>query len=121
MKTMSVMLTLLGMIPMISLTASAATITVSNWSDLKKQVKNASKDTTIILSNDITTNEHDNRVIADKKKNVTVDLNGHSIKKDNGTKCYKDGHIFEIQGDSTFTLTDSVGGGKNTCTIFMCC
>ena len=85
MKTMSVLLTLvmlLGMIPVISLTASAATIAVSNWSDLKKQVKNASNNTTIILSNDITTNELDNRVIADKKKNVTVDLNGHSIKKD---------------------------------------
>lgn len=93
-------------------TASAATYMVRSWSELKNQVKNASDGTKLILGADITTDELDNRVIADKKKNVTVDLFGHSIKKKNGSNCYKNGHIFEIQGYSDFTITDTWGGGS---------
>ena len=95
-----------------ALKASAGMYMVFKWSALKDEVKNASSGTTIYLGKDITTDELDNRIVANKKTNLTIDLYGHSIKKENGSKCYKDGHILEVMGNSTVTLTDSIGGGS---------
>ena len=92
--------------------AYAAMYIAMSWSDLKSQAENAPAGTTIYIGSDITTDELDNRIVVNKKKNLTVDLFGHSIKKNNGSSFYKNGHIFEIQGDSTFTLKDSMGGGS---------
>ncbi len=92
--------------------AHAATYLVLSWSDLKSQVEKASSGTTLWIAKDIITDELDNRIVVNKKKNLTVDLCGHSIKKNDGSSFYKNGHIFEIQGDSTFTLKDTLGGGS---------
>ena len=91
-------------------------IYVNDWGSLKNRVKNASKGDYICLSNDILTSDLSDRVKADGK-NITIDLRGHSIRKSDASSYHKDGHIFEIQGNSNFTLTDTVGGGiiENGC------
>ena len=101
----------ISLTPGVKAETSNITTRVANWSSLKNAVKNASKNEKIIIDQDIITDELDNRVVSDKKT-ITVDLNGHSIKKQEGTSYYKNGHIFEIQGNSNFTLIDSVGGGS---------
>ena len=89
-----------------------ASQTVSNWDELKNTAKNASKKgETIVLSGDILTNNTDERVIIDGKKNLVIDLNGHKIEKKENNDYKKNGHIFEIQGDSVVTIKDSIGGG----------
>lgn len=93
-----------------SLKAYAATYVARDWSELKNQINKADS-TTIWIANDIITDELDNRVIIDQKKDLTIDLLGHSITKNNGSSTYTDGHIFEIMGDSTVTLTDSRNEG----------
>ncbi len=84
---------------------------IQSWSDLKNTVKNASKGSTIILNNDIITDDLSDRVVIDKK-NITIDLNGYDLKKVVNYESYKNGHIFEIQGDSNVTITDSYGGSE---------
>ena len=85
---------------------------VSNWNDLKDMADDASNNDTIILSNDINTDEFDDRIVINKVKNLTIELNGYSIIKQENDEYDSDGHIIEISGSSTVTLKDSFGGGS---------
>ena len=80
---------------------------VSSWEELKNTVKSASKDAAIILDADVTSSdEGSDRIKIDKKKNLTIDLNGHKVSRARTSKA-KDGHVFEIQGDSTVSFVNS--------------
>ena len=80
---------------------------VSTWDALKDGVKKASDGQVFILDADITSSgSGSDRIKIDGKDNITIDLNGHTVNR-NRTKSSEDGHAFEIQGDSTVTITNT--------------
>ena len=90
---------------------------IVTWNALKDGVKKASDGQVFILDNDIrSSGDSSDRIKIDGKHNITIDLNGHNVDR-NRTKASSDGHAFEIQGDSTVTLTNTsdspacIGGG----------
>lgn len=81
---------------------------IADWNALKSAVKNAKNGDTITLGADVTSGGGgDDRIKIDGKE-ITIDLNGHSINR-NRTKSSSNGHAIEVQGKSTVTITNSSG------------
>ena len=88
-------------------------ILASGWPALRSEIKNASNKSTITLTQDYGASKKDDRFLVEGGKTITIDLAGHTLNR-NLTSSDEDGHIFEVKGNSTLILTDSVGGGKLT-------
>lgn len=79
---------------------------VATWDALKDAVKKASEGQVFVLDDNITSGGGGSDRIKIDGKNLTIDFNGYSVNR-NRSKADSDGHAFEIQGDSTVTLTNS--------------
>ena len=90
--------------------AAGSTVTVTDWDGLQKAVKNASSGQTIQLGANITCKQNGGDRIKVDGKTITLDLNGYTLNR-NRTKSDSDGHVIEVKGKSTLTITDSRGGG----------
>ncbi len=106
-------LSLLGVLP-----ASAATQTVTNWSDLRSAFSNAAigQTTTIVLANDISTTTSAtsfltvNTSASTTGAAIVLDLNGHHLTVPANTDGSYPPAIGVYKG-SSLTIQDSVGGG----------
>ena len=86
---------------------------VSTWDDLKSAVKNATNEETIVVTENLNaTDGGSDRLVIDKKT-LTIDLNGHTIRRNRGSSS-SNGHVIEIQGNSTVTVKST--GGRATLT-----
>ena len=79
-------------------------IHVSTWDGLKDAIDDADDGETIVLDADIISDGgKSNRIKINKKKNLTIDLDGHTVNR-NRDSSSSDGHAFEISGSSTVTI-----------------
>lgn len=51
--------------------------------------------------------EHDSQLILATQKNLTIDLNGHYIKRTRDKKQINNGSVFRVEKDATLTIMDS--------------
>ena len=76
----------------------------SNWSDLVDLIKNHEGEDPLVLTQDYAAAPKDDRLQI--KKNITIDLNGHTINR-NRQDSDGDGHVFEVFEGYTLTIKDS--------------
>ena len=79
---------------------------VGTWSALKDAVKSASEGQVFVLDADIVSGGGGSDRIKIDGKNLTIDLNGFSVNR-NREKSDTNGHVFEIQGNSSVAITNS--------------
>ena len=65
---------------------------------------NSTDEVKLIIGNDW---EHDNQLTIGEGKRLTLDLNGHYIKRTRNKKQISDGSVFLVKKDATFTVMDS--------------
>ena len=92
----------------VDLTATAD-VWVSDWKGLQNAINSAKDGQVIGLSRSISANG-EGRIKVDGGKNVTLELNGHSLNRGR-TSSDGDGHVIEVKGKSTLTITDAIGTG----------
>ena len=121
-KALSLLLTLcmvLGLLPGMTLTASAAgTTEVSTWSDLQNAFNSGGE---IQLTTDITAGNNDSALEVPSGKTVTLDLNGHTINRslaspadDTYESANKKGNAIIVNGTLTVDDTSENKQGKIT-------
>ena len=92
----------------------SADVYVSSWTELKDYINNNShNNTTIALSQDITSSGGDSDMITVSNKNFTIDLCGHTVNRKRSSSN-TDGHAIWATGTSNLTVRDSYGGGVIT-------
>ena len=84
-----------------------------DWESLQGAINGASDGATITLGNDVFGGSTVKALHVASGKNVTIDLNGHTIDRGlAGGDAMKDGCV--IKNEGTLTIKDSEGGGKIT-------
>ena len=78
----------------------------SDWSTIKERIENAKSGETIPLDKDYGAKPSDDRIKIDGDKNITVDLKGFTLNRNRASET-DDGHVLEVFGGSTLTITDS--------------
>ena len=111
--TMVMVLSMFAGIPFTASAEGGTTVTASDWSELQDAVNKASSGQVIKLGADITCEKNGGDRIKVDGKTITIDLNGHTLNR-NRDKSHGDGHVIEVKGKSTLTITDSKGGGVIT-------
>lgn len=97
-----------------SVTADAsgeACVITSEWLKLQRRIYDEEDGTTISLVSDWNAAAEDTTLTIPEGKTVTIDLNGHKIKRN--LEAYKqNGEVFTVYG--TLNIVDNVGGGVIT-------
>ena len=87
-------------------------VEVSSWDQLQTAIKNSSENQVILVKNDLDGKNKD-WLNVPSGKNVTVELNGHTIDRNRQSKD-ADGHVFWVRGGAHLTITDAAGTGVIT-------
>ncbi len=106
----------------IKVSASAPT----GWEKIKDDIERADSGTTITLTEDITAENGDAALLIEDNKNITIDLNGHTLDRnlseptaDGYVICVKDGAELTVK-DSSQSGTGVITGGNNSNEIWKC-
>ena len=93
---------------------------VKSWGKLQDAIDNASFRQIIVLDKDISSGSK-TRIMVEDGKNVIIDLNGHTMKRETTTDYMKkhgyrtNGHAIQVSDKGTvLTIRDSAGGGTIT-------
>ncbi len=92
-----------------------ADTSVSTWGGLRTAIENTptATPTVITLADDIEASPDDTKIDVVRNKEITIDLNGHTISR-NLEEAVKDGYVLMTKGTLTLTGSGSVTGGKST-------
>ena len=87
---------------------------IASWEGLQQAV-NSGEEISVTLTQDIVAPENSEPIRIKTGKNVTLDLNGHTLSR-NFSKIHDNGHVLVVQKDAVLTVIDSNGdnSGKNT-------
>ncbi len=90
---------------------------VATWEELKEAVQSAATGERIVLKGDVVAGDDDVRILLEDGKNLTIDLNGYKVDRNLGGSDDdedSDGHVFEVDGDATLNIIDTIGTGTIT-------
>ena len=87
--------------------------TASSWGQLEDAIRDQSC-TTVVLTGDVVAGEDDEHILLGGGKSQTIDLNGYTINRNLRHPEGSDGCVFEVDGNATLTIVDSVGTGVIT-------
>ncbi|HAM15408.1 MAG TPA: hypothetical protein DCP91_06030, partial [Eggerthellaceae bacterium] len=88
-----------------------------SWAELEDAVRNVPDGGTAVLKADVIADDDDIRILLGGGKHLTIDLNGYKVDRNlgnSGDDEGEDGHVFEVDGDATLTIKDTVGTGVIT-------
>lgn len=95
----------------------------SSWSELEDLIEETPSGGTIVLTKDYAASIEDEYLLIEDGKNLTIDLNGHTINRNlasvdedsaSGARAIKNGNVFYVDDNAVLTITDSVGTGVIT-------
>ena len=81
------------------------------WDDLQSEINAVESGATVTMIKDVVADDDDVAIVIPEGKNVTIDLNGHTINRNRQSENY-DGYAIRVDG--ALTVTDSVGSGAIT-------
>ncbi|WP_248921888.1 Cna B-type domain-containing protein [Olsenella intestinalis] len=95
-------------------TPGDAAVEVGSWDELQEALDNPPASGSIGLKNDVTADDDDVSLSIDGEKSLTLDLRGYTINRNLTESEGSDGHVIEVDGDSSVTIADTVGTGTIT-------
>ncbi len=101
-----------GAIPAQWATGSDEAELYGGWPELQRKIDATADGGTVTLDKDYTASSGDDRLQIRNNKSVTINLNGHTLNRNCSEKT-KNGHVLEVFGGSTLTITDSSASGTN--------
>ena len=88
---------------------------ISTWQELQQAFDNATYKQKITLYCDITAEASDSALVLETGKEITLDLNGHTLNR-NLTSAKNNGFVLWVKDDAILTLRDSSGDDSGTIT-----
>ncbi len=89
------------------------TTTVTSWKKLQQEINKAKKGAVIVLKRDLVANHNDSCIDVPAGKDITIDLNGHTLNR-NCQTIQDNGMAILVNSDASLTIINSVKGGKIT-------
>ena len=86
----------------------------SEWASIKDEIETAKSGSTVTLQKDYAACSSDERIKIGSGKNVTVNLNGHTLNR-NRVSLNSEGQVFEVFGTLTITDTSANKAGAIMC------
>ena len=86
----------------------------ASWEGLQQAV-NSGEEISVTLTQDIVAPENSEPIRIKTGKNVTLDLNGHTLSR-NFSKIHDNGHVLVVQKDAVLTVIDSSGNDSGKIT-----